>query len=234
MNVLWTLSLLLICAVNGFKSSVPHRIDHHCSDRHVSRHRAIRRDNSYPGEYRKPSPSRAACQSSKRSPSSLRNSASEFDVSEDEAEATILRINFSYPSSPSDDGKGGVALAAVQKYTQSFPFVAVLPVQPLTYLPVKRSDGNPAVKVTFLRKKTAEKGSMDGGMLFSSCLVSEEDCDEDGSDNYKKGIQLTAQRITKGQTVSKVFSEKQIILAFVKGLTEQRGKDILMEGGDVE
>mmetsp|Transcript_15912 Transcript_15912/g.28854 ORF Transcript_15912/g.28854 Transcript_15912/m.28854 type:complete len:108 (+) Transcript_15912:239-562(+) len=97
------------------------------------------------------------------------------------------------------------------------------------------SDGNPALKVTFLRKKTEEKGSMDGGMLFSSCLVSEEDCDEDGAlDNYRKIIQLTAWRITKGQTVSKIFSEKQIILAFVKGLSEGRGKDILIEGGNVE
>jgi len=95
-------------------------------------------------------------------------------------------------------------------------------------------DGNPAVKVSFLRKKTAEKGSMDGGILFSSSLVSEEDCDKGGTDNYTKNIQLTAWRITKGQTVSKIFSEKQIILAFVKGLGEERGKEILADGGNVE
>ena len=116
---------------------------------------------------------------------------------------------------------------------QSNSLPAVLPVQPLTYLPVKMSGGQPAVKVTFLRKKTAEKGSQDGGMLFTSCLVSEEDCDEDGSlDNYKKSIQLTSWRITKGQNVSKVFSEKQIVLAFVKGLTEGRGEELL--GGKVD
>lgn len=109
------------------------------------------------------------------------------------------------------------------------------------------SNGNPALKVTFLRKKTAEKGSMDGGMLFTSRLVSEEDYDNDNNDdgngallddnnnsNYKKGIELTARRITKGQTVSKIFSEKLMILAFVKGLSEQRGKDVLVEGGNVE
>ena len=71
-------------------------------------------------------------------------------------------------------------------------------------------------------------------MLFSSCLVSEEDCDEDGLDNYKKSIQLTAWRITKGQTVPKMFSEKQIVLAFVKGLSEDKGKELLTEGGNVK
>lgn len=161
---------------------------------------------------------------------------SEFDVvSGDEAEDTVLKINFSYNAPSSDGDEGSIALAAVQKYTQSFPFAAVLPVQPLTYLPVNLPDGNPAVKVTFLRKKTAEKGSMDGGMLFSSCIVSEEDYDVDvTNENYKKNIHLTARRITKGQTVSKVFSEKQIIMAFVKGLSETRGKEVLMDGGNVE
>ena len=90
------------------------------------------------------------------------------------------------------------------------------------------------VKVTFLRKKTAEKGSMDGGLLFSSSLVSEEECDEVGLSDYKKIIQLKAWRITKGQTVSKIFSEKQIVMAFIKGLTEARGNELLKEGGNVE
>lgn len=106
---------------------------------------------------------------------------------------------------------------------------------PVRNKPANMPDGNPAVKVTFLRKKTAEKGSMDGGMLFSSYLSSEEDCDEDGTlENYKKGIQLTAWRITKGQTVSKIFSEKQVILAFVKGLSEGKGEELLRGGGNVE
>ena len=158
-----------------------------------------------------------------------------FDVCEDDVDETVLRINFRYEHDDGDDEKGNLALAAIQDYTRSFPFAAVLPVQPLTYLPVKTPDGNPAVKVTFLRKKTAEKGSMDGGLLFSSCLVSEEDWDEDGElDNYKKNIQLTAWRITSGQTVSKIFSEKQIIVAFVKGLSEGKGKELLKDGGNVE
>jgi hypothetical protein len=100
---------------------------------------------------------------------------------------------------------------------------------------VKMQDGNPAVRVSFLRKPTAEKGGTDGGILFSSSLVSEEDCDEDGTlENYKQSIQLTAWRITKGQTVSKQFSEKQIVVSFVKGLSEDRGKQLLTEGGNVE
>ncbi len=76
---------------------------------------------------------------------------------------------------------------------------------------------------------------MDGGILFTSCLVSEEDCDEDGVlENYKQRIQLTAWRITRGQTVSKAFSEKQILLAFVKGFSEGRGAEILKEGVHVK
>ncbi|KAL3816896.1 hypothetical protein ACHAXA_006972 [Cyclostephanos tholiformis] len=143
---------------------------------------------------------------------------------------TLLRINFSF-----DDDDGSSALTAVQRYTRSFPFAAILPVQPFTYLPVTLPDGNQALKVSFLRKKTAEKGSEDGGILFSSCLVSEEDCDDDGMlENYVKRIQLTAWRIKIGQTVSKAFSEKQIILAFVKGLIEGKGAEILKGGGNVE
>ena len=95
-------------------------------------------------------------------------------------------------------------------------------------------DGNPAVKVTFLRKKTAEKGSMDGGLVFTSSLVSEEDYEDGALDNYKKSIELTAWRNTKGQTVSKIFSEKQVILAFVKGLSEGKGEELLRDGGNVE
>lgn len=103
------------------------------------------------------------------------------------------------------------------------------------YPTVKMPDGNPAVRVSFLRKPTAEKGGTDGGILFSSSLMSEEDCDEDGVlENYKQCIQLTALRITKGQTVPKTFSEKQIITSFVKGLSEERCEQLLREGGNVE
>ena len=153
----------------------------------------------------------------------------EFDASTNPNAETLLRINFSFNDDADDDGR--LALSAVQQYCQTFPFAAVLPVQPLTYIPVQLPDGNPAVKVSFLRKKTAEKGSIDGGILFSSFLVSEEDCDDEGLDNYKRRIQLTAIRIKEGQTVSKMFSEKQILLAFVKGLNDARGIEILTNGG---
>lgn len=145
-----------------------------------------------------------------------------------------LQINFSCPSSSSDDGNNGrLALAAVRKYTQSFPFAAVLPVQPLTYMPVNTSDGNSALRVTFLRKKTAEKGSADGGMLFSCHLLSGEDHRGRELDSDKTTIALSARRIIKGQTIAKIFSEKQIVLAFVKGLEERQGRDILAKNVNV-
>ena len=153
----------------------------------------------------------------------------EFDATTNPNAETLLRINFSFNDDADDDGR--LALSAVQQYCQTFPFAAVLPVQPLTYIPVQLPDGNPGVKVSFLRKMTAEKGSIDGGILFASCLVSEEDCDDEGLDNYKRRIQLAAIRIKEGQTVSKMFSEKQILLAFVKGLNDARGIEILTNGG---
>jgi hypothetical protein len=157
----------------------------------------------------------------------------EFNASSTNPDAeTLLRINFSFNDDNDNNEDGGrLALSAVQQYCQTFPFAAVLPVQPLTYIPLTLSDGNPAVQVSFLRKKTAEKGSIDGGILFTSCLVSEEDCDDEGLTNYKRRIQLTAIRITEGQTVSKMFSEKQILLAFVKGLNDPRGIEILTTTG---
>ncbi len=72
----------------------------------------------------------------------LRSSASDAPDNDDlldlSGEETILRINFSF-----DSDNGNSALAAVQTYTKSFPFAAVLPVQPLTYLPGEhRGSGN--------------------------------------------------------------------------------------------
>ena len=156
-----------------------------------------------------------------------------FEVFYDETDETLLRINLSFSgTSPDGDAK---ALDAVRLYTKSFPFAAVLPVQPLTYLPVRIPGGDMALKVTFLRKKTEEKDSKDGGIIFHCELASNDEVDDldlDGDD--RRSINLVAKRISKGQTVSKVFSEKQIIMAFVKGLTEARGREILMDGGQIQ
>ena len=94
----------------------------------------------------------------------------------------------------------------IQQYLSSFPFAAVLPVQPLTYTP--REDGR-GVTVSFLRKKTEEKSSIDGGIGITF-----EVCDE----NQPSRINITAKRISNGQVISKVFSEAMIIKTFVNGL----------------
>ncbi len=91
------------------------------------------------------------------------------------------------------------------------------------------------MKVTFLRKKTAEKGSEDGGILWLSSLGDGQFKGTDAVENEKSNeggvVHLTAKRISTGQTISKTFSEKQIVLAFLKGLSEGKGKDILMRAG---
>jgi hypothetical protein len=67
------------------------------------------------------------------------------------------------------------AVAKVSKFCQSFPFAAVLPVQPLHYVPVYEDGG---VEVKFLRKKTTEKSSIDGGIrFFVTCLPAQSEKD---------------------------------------------------------
>ncbi len=67
------------------------------------------------------------------------DSSASDDLLDITGEETVLRINFSF-----DSHNGTSALAAVQMFTKSFPFAAVLPVQPLTYIPGKhRVSGNP-------------------------------------------------------------------------------------------
>lgn len=121
----------------------------------------------------------------------------ESTPTEDGDEETLLRLRLSLKPNISMDE----ALNKVQAYTQSFPFAAILPVQPLQYLPTH--DGG--VDVLFLRKKTAEKGSVDGGVRF---FVS-------GND----GINVLVKRNSQGQVIPKTFSEKQIVQAYVKGIS---------------
>ena len=71
-------------------------------------------------------------------------------------EETLLRLRLVVQDGVDVDQ----ALAAVQSYTQSFPFAIILPVQPMQYLPTLQG----GVDVLFLRKKTPEKGSVDGGL----------------------------------------------------------------------
>ena len=131
--------------------------------------------------------------------------------SEDEEETTnydneeiLLQIHLAtLPDVSIEDAK-----EQVSRYTQSFPFAAVLPVQPLQYLPAP--DGG--VDVRFLRKKTKEKGSLDGGLRF---FLSED----------RDGIDLTVKRNSVGQTIPKMFAEKLVVQAFVKGISgEEDGK----------
>jgi hypothetical protein len=72
----------------------------------------------------------------------------------------------------------------------------VLPVQPLTYLPVQMPDGEMALKVMFLRKKTEEKDSRDDGILFH-CQLASKDANDDSDliDDDRQSINLVAKRI---------------------------------------
>lgn len=121
-------------------------------------------------------------------------------------EETLLKMHLTVR----DDVDPDVALAKVRQYTQSFPFAAILPVQPLQYLPTHEG----GVDVLFLRKKTQDKGSVDGGMRFFVELTSE--------DGATPGIEVQVKRNSKGQTVSKMFTEKIVVQAYCNGIV---GKD---------
>ena len=130
-----------------------------------------------------------------RSPSELR----ETNEPDYETEETLLKLHLAVlPGTSVDNAK-----QAVGKYCQSFPFAAVLPVQPLQYLPT--DDGG--VEVKFLRKKTDIKSCIDGGICFFV------EADEDG------GIDVTAKRNSKGQTIQKIMAERLVVTAFVSGIT---------------
>ena len=107
------------------------------------------------------------------------------------------------------------ALEKLRAYLRRFPFSAVLPVQPLTYLP---SDNG--VTVTFLRKKTAEKGSEDGGLILDAVVDDDAPLSTTAEDDDAKRsrFKLIVTRNSGGQTVSKVFSEGLVVQALVKRL----------------
>lgn len=132
--------------------------------------------------------------------------ASDKDVAYYDSQETLLRVDLC----PIQDH----TFDKVQKFTQSFPFAAALPVQPLTYLPT--DDGG--VEIRFLRKPTEQKSGVDGGIrIFIEQLPTNK-------------ITITAKRNDRGQVCEKMFAEKAVITKLVAGLT---GKDLDI-GLDVE
>jgi hypothetical protein len=143
-----------------------------------------------------------------------------------DTEETLLVMHLA----PLDGVNEDDALSKVSQYTQSFPFAAVLPVQPLQYLPT--DDGG--VELRFLRKKTHIKPGIDGGIRFfvttttpssSSSELNAEDRDDDDEDEEDEGLEdgtivVTAKRNSKGQSLSKMFAEKLVITTLVQGMLE--------------
>ena len=138
-------------------------------------------------------------------------------------EETLLCIHFDIAPNVSTPD----ALECLQVFTRSFPFAAVLPVQPLMYIPT-----NDGVHLQFLRKKSEEKSGIDGGIRF---FIQVEDDDDDVGDadekstlddadpaithGRRRGLQLTAKRNSTGQSIQKLFAEKLVVTKYVEGLT---------------
>ena len=130
-----------------------------------------------------------------------------------------------------DDSKHSTleTVQIVQSFIESFPFPSVLPVQPMTYIPNAEGYG---VRVKFLRKKTGEKGSVDGGIDFSVCAKGLEDGTSGPSKSKPEMVEIVAKRNSNGQTFPKTFSEMQITKAFVSSITDvddKRGNMTLNE-----
>jgi hypothetical protein len=126
------------------------------------------------------------------------SNSEEEDTTNYDEEEILLQIHLSALEGVSMEE----AKDRVSGYTQSFPFAAVLPVQPLQYVPTP--DGG--VDVRFMRKKTTEKGSLDGGMRF---FLTED----------RDGLDLVVKRNSFGQTIPKMFAEKLVVQGFVKGIS---------------
>jgi hypothetical protein len=160
------------------------------------------------------------------------------DVTNWDSEETLLAINLR----PLPGKSLSECLQRVSDYTQSFPFAAVLPVQPLQYLPAE--DGG--VDLRFLRKKTDIKSGIDGGIRFfvrrkqsdDVVAVDDEEEEEEDEDDDKEsdesnaetdlqsnGIEIIAKRNSKGQTIPKMFAEKLVVQAFVRGITNGADSD---------
>lgn len=92
------------------------------------------------------------------------------------------------------------ATTNLTSYIRSFPFATVLPVQPLMYMP--SSNG---MILKFLRKPTATKPMMDGGIRIFL------------TDNI-----LTIKRNSYGQAIPKLLSERTIVLQLLKDLQDQK------------
>jgi hypothetical protein len=127
----------------------------------------------------------------------------------DDEEETLMRIRLS--TKEGGNNKDVSPLEAVQQYARSFPFAPTLPVQPLQAMPTP--DGG--MDLHFLRKKTTEKSSVDGGIRFYIL--------PEANDILlpKMYIDVVAKRNSEGQSLNKIFSEKLIIQAFVRGLVER-------------
>jgi hypothetical protein len=131
-------------------------------------------------------------------------------------EETLLCVALAVrPNIPLED-----ALAKVSKYAQSFPFAAVLPVQPLHYLPVHEDGG---VELKFLRKKTDMKSGIDGGIRFFLSAQSNSNLEDQGDNPRSPVIEITAKRNSKGQYISKLMAEMLVVKAFCAGIS---GEDV--------
>jgi hypothetical protein len=132
-------------------------------------------------------------------------------------EDILLKIHWSVRPTVSIDD----ALPALSHYLQTFPFAAVLPVQPLTYTPTV--DGG--VHISFLRKKTPDKPSVDGGIRIFVALTSGSNTTSLSEDNEPLGLELTAKRNSQGQFVPKLFAEKLVVTTLVASLTSSEDDD---------
>lgn len=160
---------------------------------------------------------------------------SDSAASPDDQEETLLWVHLKV--NPGVDVSD--ALSSVSNFCHSFPFAAVLPVQPLQYLPLDDT----GVEVKFLRKKTDIKSGVDGGIRFyvatsqetkandssseESSLENEEEDEQesmlDEAEEEAEGpiIEIKAKRNSMGQVISKLMSEKLIVMKFVAELQEQ-------------
>jgi hypothetical protein len=157
-----------------------------------------------------------------------------------DTEETLLKIHLATQLGVSTQD----ALLAVAKYSQSFPFSAVLPLKPLMHMPTS----DQGVEVKFLRNG-ADPEITDGGIRFfvkevsvgaggekTTLTFSDDNDDEDDDDDSLEenesysssaaaapapsgGLDVTVKRNSVGQSTPHGVAERALVIAYLSGLT---------------
>lgn len=132
----------------------------------------------------------------------------------------LLAFSADIPIRPPSDVLLQARVASLDKekfavWLQRRGFAAVLPIQPMLVQPLE--EPLCGLQLTFRRKPNSEKGGQDGGLRFTLSDNAPELDDGEGPGDDSDGLLLVT-RISEGQYVEKLLSERRILQKVVADL----------------